>query len=60
MNKTLITSVIFAMLILLIFSPFAALASLMIVLLVASIFWFVKNLLQAIIIGNVKPTEEGD
>lgn len=60
MNKTLITSVIFAMLILLIFSPFAALASLMLVLLVAAIFWFVKNLLQVIIIGNVKPTEEGD
>ncbi|OCQ91353.1 hypothetical protein BCD64_25465 [Nostoc sp. MBR 210] len=60
MNKTLITSIIFAMLILLIFSPFAALASLMIVLLVTATFWFIKNLFQAIISGNVQPTEEGD
>ncbi|MBE9204969.1 hypothetical protein IQ244_00135 [Nostoc sp. LEGE 06077] len=60
MNKTLITSVIFAMLILLIISPFAALASLMIVLLVSAIFWFIKNLLQTIINGNVQSTKEGD
>ncbi|MBD2299444.1 hypothetical protein [Nostoc sp. FACHB-190] len=60
MNKTLITSVIFAMLILLIFSPFAALASLMIVLLIAATFWFMKNLLQIIFSGNVQPTEERD
>ncbi|MCC5638316.1 hypothetical protein LC593_21245 [Nostoc sp. CHAB 5844] len=60
MNKTLITTVIFAMLILLIFSPFAALASLMIVLLVAATFWFIKNLLQVIISGNVNSREEGD
>ncbi|ALF52990.1 hypothetical protein ACX27_09220 [Nostoc piscinale CENA21] len=60
MNKTLITSIIFAMLILLIFSPFAALASLMIVLLVTATFWFIKNIFQAIISGNVQPTEEGD
>ncbi|BAY19442.1 hypothetical protein NIES21_53040 [Anabaenopsis circularis NIES-21] len=60
MNKTLITSVIFAMLILLIVSPLAALASLMIVLLVSATFWFIKNLLQTIISGNVQSTEEGE
>ncbi|BBD61908.1 hypothetical protein NIES2109_47440 [Nostoc sp. HK-01] len=60
MNKTLITSVIFAMLILLIVSPFAALASLMIVLLVSATFWFIKNLLQTIISGHVQSTEEGE
>lgn len=60
MNKTLVTSVIFAMLILLIFSPFAALTGLMLVLLVAATFLFIKNLLQVIISGSVEPTEEGD
>ncbi|AFY42374.1 hypothetical protein [Nostoc sp. PCC 7107] len=59
MNKTLITSVIFTMLILLIVYPFAVLASLMIVLLTSATFWFVKNLLQTMVSGNVQSTEEG-
>ncbi|MBD2608338.1 hypothetical protein H6G81_28425 [Scytonema hofmannii FACHB-248] len=52
MNKTLLSTLIFAFLLLFILSPFAALASLMLVLLVAAIFTLVGNILQAIIGSN--------
>jgi len=52
MNNTLISIVIFALLILFIFSPFAALAGLMLVLLGASIFVFFNKIWQILISGN--------
>ncbi|MGI8500574.1 MAG: hypothetical protein ACR2LR_05475 [Hassallia sp.] len=49
MNKTLLSTLIFAFLLLFILSPFAGLASLMLVLLVAAFFSLVGNIFQAII-----------
>ncbi|MEH1959538.1 MAG: hypothetical protein V7L05_06580 [Nostoc sp.] len=52
MNKTLITILMFALLLLFIISPFAALAGLMLVVLVSAFFFLVGNLFQAIIGGD--------
>ena len=52
MNKTLLSTLIFAFLILFILSPFAGLASLMLVLLIAAFLSLVGNILQAIIGSN--------
>lgn len=52
MNKTLLSTLIFAFLLLFILSPFAGLASLMLVLLVGAFFSLVGNILQAIIGSN--------
>jgi hypothetical protein len=52
MNKTLITILMFAFIVSLILSPFAALASLMFILLVAAFLFLLGNLFQAIIGGN--------
>ncbi len=52
MNRTLLTILMFAFLLLFITSPFAALASLMLVLFVAAFFFLVENLFQAIIGSN--------
>ena len=52
MNKTLLSTLIFAFLILFIVSPFAGLASLMLVLLVGAFLSLFGNILQAIIGGN--------
>ncbi len=49
MNKTLLTTLIFALVLLFIFSPFAALAGLMLVLVVAAFFFFLGNVFQAIL-----------
>jgi len=49
MNKTLITTLMFAFLLLFIISPFATLASLMLVLLGAAFFFLLGNIFQAII-----------
>lgn len=49
MHRTLLTTLIFIFLILFIISPFAALANLMIVLLVAAFFFSLGNVLQAIV-----------
>ena len=49
MNKTLLSTLIFAFLLLFIVSPFAGLASLMLVLLVGSFFSLLGNIFQAII-----------
>ncbi len=49
MNQTLLTIVIFAFLVLFIVSPFAGLAGLMIMLLIAAFFFLVANVFQAII-----------
>lgn len=52
MNKTLLSTLIFAFLLLFIVSPFAGLASLMLVLLVGAFFSLVGNIFQAIIGSN--------
>ncbi|MBD6615490.1 hypothetical protein FNW02_06470 [Komarekiella sp. 'clone 1'] len=52
MNKTLITTVVFALLVSLIISPFAALASLMFILLIAAFFLLLGNLFQTITGGD--------
>ncbi|WP_193197548.1 hypothetical protein [Nostoc sp. MG11] len=52
MNKTLITILVFALLVSLIISPFAALASLMLILLIAAFFLFLGNLFQTITGGD--------
>lgn len=60
MNNALISIVIFGLLILFILSPFAALASLMLVLLGASIFLFFNKILQILISGNSEQREQRD
>ncbi|MDF5739752.1 MULTISPECIES: hypothetical protein [unclassified Nostoc] len=55
MNKTLLTILMFALLLLFIISPFAALASLMLVVLVSAFLSLVANLFQAIIGGDTNP-----
>ncbi|MGJ5633675.1 hypothetical protein [Nostoc sp. CALU 1950] len=57
MNKTLLKILMFGLLILFILSPFAALASLMLVLLVAAFFFLLGDVLQAIIGGDTGPKE---
>ncbi|MBD0263073.1 MAG: hypothetical protein ICV78_10210 [Tolypothrix sp. Co-bin9] len=52
MNKTLLSILIFAFLLLFIISPFAGLASLMLVLLVAAFFSLFGNIFQVIIGGG--------
>ncbi|MBF2009242.1 hypothetical protein ACF3DV_02645 [Chlorogloeopsis fritschii PCC 9212] len=52
MNKTLITTLLFVFLLLFIISPFASLASLMLLMLIAAFVFFVGNLVQAIIGGK--------
>lgn len=52
MNKTLLSTLIFAFILLFIVSPFAGLASLMLVLLVGAFFSLVGNIFQAIIGTN--------
>jgi glucose uptake protein GlcU len=52
MNKTLLSILIFAFLLLFIVSPFAGLASLMLVILVGAFFSLVGNILQPIIGSN--------
>jgi hypothetical protein len=60
MNNPLISVVVFLLLILFIFSPFAALASLMLVLLGASIFLFITKILQILISGNGERRQQED
>ncbi|MHC5745889.1 MAG: hypothetical protein ACYTXT_29130 [Nostoc sp.] len=55
MNKTLLKILMFALLILFIISPFAALASLMIVVLVAAFLFLLGDAFQAIIGGDTDP-----
>jgi uncharacterized protein YhhL (DUF1145 family) len=52
MNKTLLSILIFAFLLLFIVSPFAGLASLMLVLLVGAFLSLVGNIFQVILGGN--------
>ncbi|MDF5709248.1 MAG: hypothetical protein PUP90_16680 [Nostoc sp. S4] len=52
MNRTLLTILMFAFLVLFITSPFAALGSLMLVLLVGAFFFLVGSVFQAIVGGN--------
>ena len=52
MNKSLLTILLFIGLLLFLTSPFAALASLMLVLLVGSLFWTISTLVQTIIKGD--------
>ncbi|WP_375477590.1 hypothetical protein [uncultured Nostoc sp.] len=55
MNKTLLNILVFALLILFIISPFAALASLMLVVLFAAFFFLLGDTFQAIIGGDTDP-----
>ncbi|MEH2076339.1 MAG: hypothetical protein V7K57_18405 [Nostoc sp.] len=55
MNKTLVTILMFALLILFIISPFAALASLMLIVLVSAFLSLLGNLFQVIIGGDTNP-----
>lgn len=57
MNKTLLKILMFGLLILFILSPFAALASLMLVLLVAAFFFLLGDVFQAIIGGDTGAKE---
>ncbi|MBD2680112.1 MULTISPECIES: hypothetical protein [Nostoc] len=57
MNRTLLTILMFAFLLLFVTSPFAALASLMLILLVAAFLSLVGNVFQAIISGNTDPNK---
>ena len=52
MNKTLLTILLFIGLLLFLTSPFAALASLMLVLLIGALFWTISTLVQTIIKGD--------
>lgn len=52
MNKTLLSILIFAFLLLFIVSPFAGLASLMLILLVAAFFSLLGNIFQVILGGD--------
>ncbi len=52
MNKTLMITLMFAFLLLFIISPFATLASLMLLLLFTAFFFLVSNIFQAIIGSN--------
>lgn len=52
MSRILLAIVMFGFLVLFIFSPFAALAGLMLVLLIASVFTLLGNIFQAIIGTN--------
>jgi hypothetical protein len=54
MNKTLVTILLFAGLVLFIISPFAGLASLMLVLLVAALFSTLSTVVQILIGGDTK------
>ncbi|MBD2448275.1 hypothetical protein H6G76_14080 [Nostoc sp. FACHB-152] len=60
MNNPLISVVIFLMLILFIFSPFAAFASLMLVLLGTTIVLFINKILQILISGNGDKRQQED
>ncbi|MEH2230321.1 MAG: hypothetical protein V7K71_11860 [Nostoc sp.] len=55
MNKTLLKILMFALLILFIISPFAALAGLMLVVLVAAFFFLLGDVFQTIIGRNTDP-----
>ncbi|MFN6462868.1 MAG: hypothetical protein RMZ41_013605 [Nostoc sp. DedVER02] len=55
MNKTLLTILMFALLILFIISPFAGLASLMLLVLASAFLSLLGNLFQVIIGGNTDP-----
>ncbi|MBW4426355.1 MAG: hypothetical protein KME55_09610 [Nostoc indistinguendum CM1-VF10] len=55
MNKTLLTILMLALLLLFIISPFAALTSLMLLVLVSAFFSLLGNLFQAIIGGDTDP-----
>ncbi|MEH2237813.1 hypothetical protein [Nostoc sp.] len=55
MNKTLLTILMLALLLLFIISPFAALTSLMLVVLVSAFLSLLANLFQAIIGGDTNP-----
>ncbi|MEH1811889.1 MAG: hypothetical protein V7K26_33105 [Nostoc sp.] len=55
MNKTLLKTLIFGLLILFILSPFAALASLMLVVVVGAFFFLLGDVFQAIIGGDTDP-----
>ncbi|MBE8971403.1 hypothetical protein IQ277_36015 [Nostocales cyanobacterium LEGE 12452] len=55
MNKTLLKILVFGLLILFIISPFTALASLMLVVLVSAFFFLLGDVFQAIIGGDTDP-----
>lgn len=55
MNKTLLKILMFSLLILFILSPFAALASLMLVVLVSGFFFLLGDVFQVIIGGDTDP-----
>ncbi|MBN3939432.1 hypothetical protein [Nostoc sp. NMS9] len=55
MNKTLLKILMFGLLILFIISPFAALASLMLLVLVSAFLFLLSDVFQAIIGGDTDP-----
>ncbi|MEA5503164.1 hypothetical protein VB735_08600 [Halotia wernerae UHCC 0503] len=57
MNQTLLTILIFGLLLLFIVSPFAAFAGLMLMLLIAAFLFLIANVFQAIIGGDINPKE---
>ncbi len=60
MQKTLLTTLIFALLVLFIFSPFAALAGLMIVLFITATIFFLNNILQVILGTNTSERKSSE
>ena len=56
MNKTVISLLVFALLLMFIFSPFAALGGLMLVLFVSGLFTFIVNLFK-ILVGDQESSQ---
>ena len=56
MNKTLVTILLFMGLLLFLTSPFAALASLMLILLVGALFSTISTVVQALVKGDTTPS----
>jgi hypothetical protein len=56
MNQVLLSIIVFGLLLLFIFSPFAALAGLMLVMIVATLFYGLGNIFRAII-GSSKDAD---
>jgi hypothetical protein len=56
MNRTVISLLVFALLLMFIFSPFAAFAGLMLVLFVSGLFTFIVNIFK-ILVGDTKSSQ---
>ena len=61
MNNILYKIILFALLLMLVLAPFAGLAPLLLVLLIAGAAWFFSSILQVLVVGESKTVErDGD